>query len=187
MVSMAIDITTDIRLDPRVRRILELVPTRTLQDVTSREVLVEQSNSPEAVAGMEMFRSIHDACDAAAPSAGLEVTRGHFASEPDGNPVNVQVIRPDGAEPLACVYYIHGGGMATMSCFDGMYRGWGKIHRRQRRGRGHGGLPQLPGPFVGIPGGAVPGRAERLRLRGPMGGRPRRRPGDRPAANRRRR
>ena len=126
MVSMAIDITTDIRLDPRVRRILELVPTRTLQDVTSREVLVEQSNSPEAVAGMEMFRSIHDACDAAAPSAGLEVTRGHFVSEPDGNPVNVQVIRPEGAEPLACVYYIHGGGMATMSCFDGMYRAWGK-------------------------------------------------------------
>jgi len=25
------------------------------------------------------------------------------------------------------VYYIHGGGMATMSCFDGMYRGWGKL------------------------------------------------------------
>ena len=28
---------------------------------------------------------------------------------------------------VACVYYIHGGGMASMSCYDGMYRGWGKI------------------------------------------------------------
>ena len=28
---------------------------------------------------------------------------------------------------LACVYYIHGGGMASLSCFDGIYRGWGKI------------------------------------------------------------
>ena len=28
---------------------------------------------------------------------------------------------------LGCVYYIHGGGMASMSCYDGMYRGWGKI------------------------------------------------------------
>ena len=28
---------------------------------------------------------------------------------------------------MPCVYYIHGGGMASLSCFDGMYRGWGKI------------------------------------------------------------
>jgi acetyl esterase len=28
---------------------------------------------------------------------------------------------------LPCVYYIHGGGMAMMSCFDGMYRAWGRI------------------------------------------------------------
>ena len=25
------------------------------------------------------------------------------------------------------MYYIHGGGMQTMSCFDGMYRSWGRI------------------------------------------------------------
>ena len=28
---------------------------------------------------------------------------------------------------MACVYYIHGGGMMTMSCYDGMYRAWGKV------------------------------------------------------------
>jgi acetyl esterase/lipase len=25
------------------------------------------------------------------------------------------------------VYYIHGGGMSNLSCFDGMYRGWAKL------------------------------------------------------------
>ena len=28
---------------------------------------------------------------------------------------------------LPCVYYIHGGGMTTMSCYDGNYRAWGRI------------------------------------------------------------
>ena len=123
---MAIDITTDFRLDPRIRSILELIPTTPLEDVASREELIADSNSPKAVAGREAFRAIHDACDAAAPSAGLEVTSKRFVSEPDGNSVNLQIIRPESDERLACVYYIHGGGMATMSCFDGMYRGWGK-------------------------------------------------------------
>ena len=48
-------------------------------------------------------------------------------SAPDGNTINLQVIRPDTDETLACVYYIHGGGMASLSCYDGMYRGWGKF------------------------------------------------------------
>ncbi len=54
------------------------------------------------------------------------MTSAQFVSQPDGNAVNLQIIRPQSDLPLACVYYIHGGGMATMSCFDGMYRGWGK-------------------------------------------------------------
>ncbi|MEM8769395.1 MAG: alpha/beta hydrolase, partial [Pseudomonadota bacterium] len=45
----------------------------------------------------------------------------------DGNQIQVQFIRPDNDEILPCVYYIHGGGIQVMSCFDGMYRGWGKI------------------------------------------------------------
>ena len=68
-----------------------------------------------------------DLCDEAAPSAGLEISTRQFVSEPDGNSINLQVIRPELEETLACVYYIHGGGMASMSCFDGMYRGWGKL------------------------------------------------------------
>ena len=40
-----------------------------------------------------------------------------FASSPDGNSVNIQFIRPTDGKILPCVYYIHGGGMATMSCY----------------------------------------------------------------------
>ena len=62
-----------------------------------------------------------------APSAGLVVTQHEFTSAPDGNPIQIQYIRPDNNESLPCVYYIHGGGMASMSCFDGNYRAWGRI------------------------------------------------------------
>jgi acetyl esterase/lipase len=48
-------------------------------------------------------------------------------SEPDGNEINIRFIRPDNTELLPCVYYIHGGGMQIMSCYDGNYRAWGKI------------------------------------------------------------
>ncbi len=123
---MALDITTDIRLDPRLRRLLALIPAGALQDVESREDLIAESNTPEAEAGREAFRALQDLCDESAPSSGLEVTTAQFGSQPDGNTVNLQIIRPAADEPLACVYYVHGGGMATMSCFDGMYRGWGK-------------------------------------------------------------
>jgi acetyl esterase/lipase len=75
---------------------------------------------------MKMFL---DACDteAIAPSQGLSVSEHRLISQPDGNAVNLRLIRPEGEEPLPCVYYIHGGGMASMSCYDGNYRAWGRI------------------------------------------------------------
>ena len=125
-VLMALDIAADTRLDPRLRGILEVIPEVILADVENREELLAEANTPEAAAGREAFRIFQDLCDEAAPSEGLEVTSAQFVSQPDGNAVNLQIIRPETDLPLACVYYIHGGGMATMSCFDGMYRGWGK-------------------------------------------------------------
>jgi acetyl esterase len=125
---MTPDIAHDERLDPRLRRLLEHFPTSTLGDVADREELLAEANTPEAIAGREAFRVIQDLCDTeeAGPSAGLSVTTTQFISEPDGNTVQLQVIRPDSDIALPGVYYIHGGGMASMSCFDGMYRGWGK-------------------------------------------------------------
>jgi acetyl esterase/lipase len=76
-----------------------------------------------------MMRAFMDLCDTeeVAPAGGLRVHTERVTSAPDGNTINLQVIRPDNDETLPCVYYIHGGGMASLSCFDGMYRGWGKI------------------------------------------------------------
>jgi acetyl esterase/lipase len=61
-----------------------------------------------------------------APSVGLQITEHVVASEPDGNKINIRFIRPEG-DALPCVYYIHGGGMQALSCYDGNYRAWGKI------------------------------------------------------------
>jgi acetyl esterase/lipase len=126
---MAHDIAADPRLDPRLKGILSLIPATKLPDVDSRETLVAEANSEAARAAAELFKPVMDLCDTeeAAPSAGLRVHTEKIQSEPDGNTINLQVIRPDTEETVACVYYIHGGGMASLSCYDGMYRGWGKL------------------------------------------------------------
>jgi acetyl esterase/lipase len=107
---------------------LSFIPSLPLGDVASREELLAEAQSPEAITAREGFRVIQDACDTegVAPQEGLTVTTEELTSEPDGNTIKLQVIRPEATDPLPCVYYIHGGGMAAMSCFDGMYRGWGK-------------------------------------------------------------
>ncbi len=124
---MTLSTEPDARLDPRLRAFLAAVATPTLPDVESREQLLAEANSPEATSMRETIRAFMDVCDEAVPSTGLEISTRQFVSEPDGNSINLQVIRPEVEETLACVYYIHGGGMATMSCFDGVYRGWGKL------------------------------------------------------------
>lgn len=126
---MAHDIAGDRRIDPRIKDILEFVPPLSVRDVADRDELLAEANTPEALEGAEVFGSFMDLCDTeeAAPSAGLRVHTEKAESSPDGNTINLQVIRPDTDETVACVYYIHGGGMTNLSCFDGMYRGWGKL------------------------------------------------------------
>ena len=126
---MTHDIAADPRLDPRLKDLLSMVPQVPATDVDSREALVAEANSEAARKAVDAFRPFMDLCDTeeAAPSAGLRVHTEQVVSVPDGNNINLQVIRPDTGEILACVYYIHGGGMASLSCYDGMYRGWGKI------------------------------------------------------------
>lgn len=126
---MAYDIAADGRLDPRLKALLSGMTTEGGSDVASREELLKEANSDEARAQAELFRGFMDMCDTeeAAPSAGLRVHTEEVTSQPDGNTIRLQVIRPDSDETLPCVYYIHGGGMASLSCYDGMYRGWGKL------------------------------------------------------------
>jgi acetyl esterase len=126
--AMAYDVAADPRLDPRLKAILAGMPSETPKDVDSRETLLAEANSEAARKQAEAFRGFMDMCDTEelAPSAGLRISTEKVVSEPDGNTINLQVIRPDNDETVACVYYIHGGGMASLSCYDGMYRGWGK-------------------------------------------------------------
>ena len=126
---MTLSIETDPRLDPRLRWILTAIPDQLLPDVDNREVLLAEANTPEALANRELLRSFMDLCDSEeiAPSAGLDINTRQITSTPDGNQINLAVIRPETQQTLACVYYIHGGGMAAMSCFDGMYRSWGRL------------------------------------------------------------
>jgi acetyl esterase len=126
---MTYDAATDARLDPRIAALLAFIPPLAAADVSSREELLALSNSDAAREEAELFKGLMDLCDTeeAAPSAGLRVHTEKIMSNPDSNTINLQVIRPDTDETVACVYYIHGGGMAMLSCYDGMYRGWGKI------------------------------------------------------------
>ncbi|MCY3793431.1 MAG: alpha/beta hydrolase [Gammaproteobacteria bacterium] len=124
-------ITEDPRIDPRIKAVFGAMDLAALGggDVASREELLAESNSAEAQAGaamMEQFLALSDT-EEVAPSAGLTVQDLHFTSEPDGNQANIQFIRPDGDEAKPCVYYIHGGGMQSMSCTLGNYRSWGRI------------------------------------------------------------
>jgi len=119
----------DRRLDPRIRAMLSMLPVAAGSDASSREQLLAEARTEEAVAAREAMRAMLDAADdeSVAPSTGLAVSTRTFTSAPDGNEIQVQFIRPDTADVVPCVYYIHGGGMQTMSCFDGIYRSWGRI------------------------------------------------------------
>jgi acetyl esterase/lipase len=122
-------INADPRIDPRLKAVFQLPDPPPTTDIASREALLAEVNSPQALAVEQAMNAFLDACDneANAPSAGLVTTTQNFTSSPNGNTIKVQIIRPDTAERLPCVYYIHGGGMQTMSCFNGMYRSWGRI------------------------------------------------------------
>jgi acetyl esterase/lipase len=122
-------LANDPRIDPRIKAVMGMMPTESQRDAKSRDEMVAEANSAEALARMEQMKGFFAMLDseAIAPSTGLSITRHEFASAPDGNTIQVQFIRPESAGPLPCVYYIHGGGMQVMSCFDGMYRSWGRI------------------------------------------------------------
>ena len=127
---MASKILSDPRIDPRIKAIFGAMPDMPpVGDVATREELVAEYNSPESEARFAAFQVFAEMMDTEviAPSKGLTMRTEEFLSAPDGNTVKINYIRPDTDEALPCVYYIHGGGMVTNSCFEGTYRAWGKI------------------------------------------------------------
>ena len=123
----------DPRIDPRIKQIMGAVPPQPQEDVASREEYLARATSPRALARMEETVALFELVDndQVATSAGLDISEREFTSAPDGNTIKVQFIRPQSDETLPCVYYIHGGGMQSMSCFNGIYRAWGKLIANQ--------------------------------------------------------
>ena len=122
----------DPRIDPRLRAAFAGFSLPNPGDAESRERMVAEANSPEmlaqveqALAQVEQALAVTNAAGVA-PSTGLRVSTCEFTSSPDGNTIKIQFLRAEDDSVQPCVYYIHGGGMATMSAFDPMYQVWGR-------------------------------------------------------------
>lgn len=123
-------ISTDPRIDPRIKAAFGAMPDAPqLGDVSSREVMLAETQTEaarEAYAAQTAMFSMMDS-EAVAPSRGLRISTEQFVSAPEGNTVNVLFIRPDSAEQVPCICYLHGGAMQFWSAFDGLYRAWGRL------------------------------------------------------------
>ena len=131
---MANKISKDPRIDKRIKDVFGLIEIDSvLTEHTTREEMMAFEETEEAQAGKEIMHVINNAphYKEVVPSDGLSTTKKEFISDPDGNTINIQYIRPDTEETLPCVYYIHGGGMEISSCFDELYQAWGRCIARQ--------------------------------------------------------
>jgi acetyl esterase/lipase len=127
---MASKLVSDPRIDPRLKAMFGAMPEfPNPGDARDRDQLLAEVNTEAAKAAQAQQKLLFDAIDTeeVASFKGLIIRTAPFTSQPDGNQINIQFIRPETSETLPCVYYIHGGGMQSMSAFDGMYRAWGRI------------------------------------------------------------
>ncbi len=126
---MTYDPQADDRLDPRIKTVLEMLPSEEVTDAKDRAQILAEAASPEGVAEYELTTSFMDLGDNedVAPSKGLRFAEEQVESAPDGNAIKLQIVRPDNDETLACVYYIHGGGMTSLSSYLGNYRAWARV------------------------------------------------------------
>jgi acetyl esterase len=126
---MSYDLQSDGRLDPRLKAVLAAFDLPTPTDVESREAMLIEANEPAAKKRLEEAAALMSFLDSedVAPSAGLTFTDVDVTSQPDGNAIRLRMIRPAGDAELACIYYIHGGGMVSGSIDDALYRAWGRV------------------------------------------------------------
>ncbi len=126
-------LSEDPRIDPRLNALFGKMPVIRGRDLSDREEVLARNSSEKAVRAREVAAAFVARMDTEeiAPSNGLTVTTETFVSEPGGNLIQIMFVRPDFAgDSPPCVYYIHGGGMTSMSCFDGNYRAWARIIAR---------------------------------------------------------
>jgi acetyl esterase len=122
-------LSQDPRIDPRIRAMLGAMDFPPQGNVANRAELLTEESTDTARAMADGLKRMLNALDREdiAPSAGLRVRTERLQSTPDGNWINIQFIRPDTQDPLPCIYYIHGGGMQSLSCYDGNYKAWGRM------------------------------------------------------------
>lgn len=65
------------------------MPPMPLENVASRQQLLDEANTPEALARREQMEAMFELVDneAVTPSTGLSITTHEFASSPDGNAI----------------------------------------------------------------------------------------------------
>lgn len=126
-------IANDMRIHPRIRRIMGAMPAPDGPTYESREQLMEIVTRPSAIESRRAQDEVLDGLDdqTLAPLEGLDIRTVEFRSDPDGNTIETLFIRPEGDEPMPCVVYLHGGGMMSMSAFLGMYQCWGRLIAHQ--------------------------------------------------------
>jgi acetyl esterase/lipase len=126
-------IAEDPRIDPRIKALFGGLPVTAPPRVESREALLAALSQARPDPDAPTLMSVLAAGDfeSISPRDGLEVRTETFVSQPDGNTIKLQVVTPDGPGPWPCVYYIHGGGMMVMSCYDANYAAWGRMIARQ--------------------------------------------------------
>lgn len=126
---MVNDPQQDPRLDRRIRDMLAGVSEPLLfqtNNVATREEALAAAATPEALEKEQGLAALLEAMDAES-SDGLRIERLEMTSAIDGTTLYLQLIRPDDDRPRPCIYYIHGGAMMTLSCFQGSYRAFGKM------------------------------------------------------------
>lgn len=131
---MAYEPGRDARLDPRCRQFLAHLPVPVSRgDVRTPEELLAEAASDEGLAAERFWRELFDSFDDedAAPREGLRIEDYEAVSSPDGTTINLQLTRPDSRATLACVYYLHGGGMSSGSCYFGAYQAWSRMLAHQ--------------------------------------------------------
>ena len=128
-------IAKDPRIDKRIKDAFGEIDFDSVLDssFSSREEIMAFEKTEEAKAGQALMEQINNSSHykEVVPNDGLSTTTKEFVSDPDGNTIKIQYIRPDTDEILPCVYYIHGGGMEISSCFDELYQAWGRCIARQ--------------------------------------------------------
>jgi len=97
------DYDSDVRIDPRIKAMLSMLPDSEVTDAESREQLLAEAGSPEGRAQNELVEGYMNmgGNEDVAPSAGLRFATEDIVSSPDGNTIKLQLIRPDNDETLA--------------------------------------------------------------------------------------